>query len=192
MITAPLCLLSMGRDHGLFAARVPSLQPCLPLQGQTWSSCHWEAWDVRSRLPPAQTQSAAVTTLRGPAVSVFMGEEAAFYLRDTGLVGAPSRRPGSQGSSRRLSASTAELGVNHPAPPEAGLGLRMLQPSGLRQMPAFQGRRAQHDKTNTAENNREKQRKTQEADRARLQSPVLCVCDGLAAPLHLATVSMHG
>ena len=137
MITAPLCLLSMGRDHGLFAARVPSLQPCLPLQGQTWSSCHWEAWDVRSRLPPAQTQSAAVTTLRGPAVSVFMGEEAAFYLRDTGLVGAPSRRPGSQGSSRRLSASTAELGVNHPAPPEAGLGLRMLQPSGLRQMPAL-------------------------------------------------------
>ena len=28
-------------------------------------------------------------------------------------------------------------GVNHPAPPEASVGFRMLQPSGLRQMPAF-------------------------------------------------------
>ena len=64
---------------------------------------------MRSRRLPAQTQSAAVTTLRGPAVSVFVGEEAAFYLGDTGLVGAQSRRPGSQGSSRHLSASTAEL-----------------------------------------------------------------------------------
>ena len=82
-------------------------------------------------------------------------------------------------------------GVNHPAPPEASVGFRMLQPSGLRQMPAFQGRRANRIKQTqpkTIGRNKGRHRK----ERGPVCSPLSCVDDGLAAPLHLATVSLHG
>lgn len=71
--------------------------------------------------------------------------------------------------------SPSAQGVNHPAPPEVGLHLRMLQPSGLSQTAAFQGRRARHNKTNTAENNMRRQRKREETKRARLQLPIMCM-----------------
>lgn len=89
---APLCLLSTGRDRGLFAAGVPVTPALLVSAGPDVVILSLEAWDV-SRLPPADPVS-GVTTSRGTCCLCVHGRGSCLLSLRHRLVGAPSRRPG--------------------------------------------------------------------------------------------------